>query len=161
VNISALLFVKNAQRTDAGELNLIGALWETINLRPTDPADGGCRLALFMQTDDPAESNDFTVEIKAWRDGIDAPTVHETSFALDPTLTGRNRATVVTVPGAFFREPGDYVVTAAPEGERATAYVRIEVVAADLVEAASDESADEGGAQSMSAGSPLLAWSRG
>jgi hypothetical protein len=154
VNISALLFVKNAQRTDAGDLNLIGALWETIYIRRTDPADGGCRLALFMQTDDPNESNDFTVEVTAWRDGIEAPTVHQTTFALDPTLTGRNRATVVTVPGAFFREPGDYVVTAAPQGERATAYVRIEVVAADV-------ESDEPSQPPATPASPLLAWSRG
>ena len=139
MNISALLFVKNAQRTDDGDLNLIGALWETIRIRSDDPVDGGCRLALFMQTDDPNESNDITVDVQAWRDGIEAPTVHQISFALDPTLTGRNRATVVSVPGSFFREPGDYVVTAAPEGERATAYVRIEVVAAESDDVESSE----------------------
>jgi hypothetical protein len=160
VNISALLFVKNAQRTDEGDLNLIGALWETIHLHRADPAEGGCRLAMFMQTDDPNESNDFAVEVTAWRDGIEAPTVHQMSFALDPTLTGRNRATVVTVPGAFFREPGDYVVTAAPEGERATAYVRIEVIAADVESVEVGEAAAPS-QRPASTASPLLAWSRG
>jgi hypothetical protein len=131
VNVSALFFVKGAQRTEGGELNLLGAVWDNINISRNDPVDGGCQLVVLMQTDEPNEPNEASIEVKAWRADVASPTVHEISFGLDPSVTGRNRFGIMVVPSAFFREPGDYVVTAAPTNQAPTAYLRIAVVATD------------------------------
>jgi hypothetical protein len=131
INVSAVFFVKGLQRAENGDVNLLGAVWDQINIFRNDPVDGGCYLAVLMQTDDPGEPNNISIEVKAWRSDAANPTVHETAFALDPLVTGRNRYGVMVIPGAFFREPGDYVVTAAPSNQAPTAYVRVAVVAAD------------------------------
>jgi hypothetical protein len=131
INVSAVFFVKELQRSANGDLKLVGPVWDRISITRNDPAEGGCQLVALMQTDDPAEANNVSIDVKAWRSDIETPVVHETSFALDPSVRGRNRYGVMVVPGAFFREPGDYVVTVAPNNQAATAYVRVEVVAAD------------------------------
>jgi hypothetical protein len=131
VNVSALFFVKGLQRADNGDLTLVGAVWDRINIYRNDPVDGGCQLVVLMQTDDPDEPNDVAIDVKTWRSDIPAPTVHETAFSLDPSVRGRNRYGVMVVPGAFFRDPGDYVLTAAPSNQAPTAYLRVQVVAAD------------------------------
>jgi hypothetical protein len=137
VNVSALLFVREAQRTDDGGLNLLGAVWDTINIQG-DPSEGGVQLAVLMQSDDPAESNDISIEVKAWREDVAAPTINKITYALDPSVIGRNRTSVVIVPGAFFIEPGNYVITAAQLDEAPSAFVRVAVV-----EVATDESAEQ------------------
>ena len=131
VKVSALIFVKAFEHSDSGDLNLLGAVWDRISIASNDPEDGGCQLLVVMQTDDANEPNDMLLEVTAWREDVERPTVHKTSFALDGTVTGRNRAGVVLVPSSFFREAGDYVVAAGPADEAATAYVRITVVSTD------------------------------
>ena len=84
-----------------------------------------------MQTDEPAEPGDTSIEVKTWRTDTPTPTVNQTSYALEPGVTGRNRFGAMLIPGAFFREPGDYVITAALGDRDPSAYLRVAVVAVD------------------------------
>jgi hypothetical protein len=129
LNITAMFFVKQWQRTQDGGLDFAGAVWDRINIYPNDPPDGGCPLVVLMQTDEPSEPSEAAVKLEVWRTDVASPTVHRTSSNLDPTVTGRNRYGAMVIPGAFFREPGDYAVTAALGDRDPTAYLRVAVVA--------------------------------